>query len=220
MATETVDGMVAEIIQREGGFVDDPADKGGATNMGITQAALATWLKRPATIDDVKALTVDQASAIYKQMYFTAPHIDQLPADIQPVCFDICVNSGAGAMGKLVQQTLNAAGFGPLTTDGALGPKSQAAAAQAVAKLGGAAVVDALVDARSTYLRGIVLNDPATAQACKSLGVALNDALVRQMATDKALVSRILGVSPRSQAKFIGGWLARSESFREETALA
>ncbi|MGE5502910.1 MAG: glycoside hydrolase family 108 protein [Actinomycetota bacterium] len=217
---ETIQQMIADVIKREGGFVDDDADKGGATNMGITQATLSAWLKRSATVDDVRALTAGQAAAIYAQMFFTAPHIDKLPTAIQPVCFDLCVNSSPTTMGRLVQQTLNDAGFGPLATDGVLGPQSQAAAAAAVAKMGGPAVVDALVAARDRFLQAIVQNDPATAAACKVLGLTLDAALVQQMATDKALVARILAAAPKSQAKFLAGWLARSDSFRQVTATA
>lgn len=84
--------MLDGIIAREGGFVDNPADHGGATSYGITQAALSTWLGRPASVAEVRALDVDTAKAIYARNYFTAPHLDQLPTLIQPVMLDAAVN--------------------------------------------------------------------------------------------------------------------------------
>jgi len=60
------DQIIAEIIQREGGFSDRTADRGGATNFGITIQTLAAWRKKPVTVDDVKKLTPAEATEIYR----------------------------------------------------------------------------------------------------------------------------------------------------------
>ena len=51
----TNDDIITTVLKYEGGFVNDLADRGGATNWGITQATLTAWRKRPATVADVKA---------------------------------------------------------------------------------------------------------------------------------------------------------------------
>lgn len=65
----TVDELLDEIIRREGGFVDDPADLGGATKYGITARTLADARKGDVTRDDVRTLTEAEARAIYRTNY-------------------------------------------------------------------------------------------------------------------------------------------------------
>lgn len=90
---------VADMVIREGGFVDDPRDAGGATKYGITAATLGTWrnLGRSATREEVMALGVPEASAIYKEMYIAAPKIDRLAyRPLQLLLFDCAVQFGRG----------------------------------------------------------------------------------------------------------------------------
>lgn len=65
----TVDELLDDIIRREGGYVDDPADLGGATKYGITQATLSGYLGKPASKYDVKNLTEELAREIYRANY-------------------------------------------------------------------------------------------------------------------------------------------------------
>lgn len=155
-----LDSILNDIIAREGGFVNDPADHGGATNMGVTQATLSDWLGRPATIDEVKAMTADTAKAIYASNYFIKPKIDQLPKAIQPVMLDAAVNSGPGQSIRFLQQVLNDAGYGPLTEDGGVGPMTVAAAGKADAAMG-AELVRALVERRRGFLLRLAENNPS-----------------------------------------------------------
>ncbi len=71
--TFSVDAMIDDVIRREGGFVDHPADRGGPTKFGITQAALARYLGRAVTAAEVDALSPDQAKQIYRRDYYQAP---------------------------------------------------------------------------------------------------------------------------------------------------
>lgn len=124
----TVDEMVEEILRREGGYVNHPNDRGGPTNMGITQKTLSSWLGRPASIDDVKRLDKETAKEIYITNYLSGPRIDTLPHDIVPQVFDISINSGPRTAVKIVQKTINLSGFGPIGADGVMGPKTRNAA--------------------------------------------------------------------------------------------
>jgi lysozyme family protein len=71
-------GIVALILQNEGGFVNIAADIGHATNFGISTDTLASWRKTPVTVQDVENLTVEEASQIYTAKYIVGPGFDQL----------------------------------------------------------------------------------------------------------------------------------------------
>ncbi len=99
---KTVTQLIDDIIRREGGYVNHPADKGGPTNWGITQATLASWRGHSVSAADVQALTQDEARSIYLKRYFQDADIDQLPEALQAQAFDINVNGGLKAiLGRL-----------------------------------------------------------------------------------------------------------------------
>lgn len=158
-----IDSILDDILGREGGYVNNSADRGGPTNMGITQTTLGQWLGRPASIADVQGLTVETAKAIYTANYYTKPHLDRLPELIQPVMLDGAVNSGPGASVKWLQEVLNANGYGPLSVDGGIGPATIAAANQAAAKMG-PAFNTALIEVRRAFLVSLGRNDPSQQQ--------------------------------------------------------
>ena len=82
------DSAVRRVLRAEGGFVDNPADRGGATNFGISSRA------HPGV--DVRNLTREQATEIYRREYWDAIGADALPPGMQAVAFDAAVNQGAG----------------------------------------------------------------------------------------------------------------------------
>ena len=141
------DEITAEIVRREGGFVNDPDDPGGATKYGVTIHTLRA-LRGSATVADVKALTEAEAVAIFKGQYFERPKIDQLPAPLQASVYDMQVNAGANAI-KILQRLT--AEFGvKLAVDGVLGPKS-IGAIDRIHHKAGAQFVDAYGIARRNY---------------------------------------------------------------------
>lgn len=70
---------LARTVKIEGGFVDHPADRGGPTNLGVTLGTLDRWMRefehRPATVEDVAALTHDRAERIYYDLYWNHPRV-------------------------------------------------------------------------------------------------------------------------------------------------
>lgn len=140
-----IEKITAEIVRREGGFVNDPDDPGGATKYGVTIHTLRA-LRGSATVADVKALT--EAVAIFKGQYFERPKINQLPAPLQASVYDMQVNAGANAI-KILQRLT--ADFGvKLAVDGVLGPKS-IGAIDRIHRKAGAQFVDAYGIARRNY---------------------------------------------------------------------
>jgi lysozyme family protein len=154
-----VQQLIDDVLAKEGGFVDHPFDKGGPTNFGITQATLSKFLERAATVDEVKQLDVQTARDIYELRYYRTPRIDKLPELIQSFVFDCAVNHGPRRAIKFVQEVCNDAGFGPLTADGLMGPKTKAVAEACCASLQDWMLV-ALVEERQMFYVNIVSNHP------------------------------------------------------------
>ncbi len=91
---KTVEEMIDDIIDREGGYVDHPADKGGPTKWGITQMTLEKWRGTTVTDKQVQALPQSEARQIYWQRYYADAGIDKFPEALQAQAFDINVNGG------------------------------------------------------------------------------------------------------------------------------
>ena len=137
--------IAQQIVAREGGYVDDPDDPGGATNFGVTIGTMQR-LGRDLTGDgrvdaaDVAALTRDQAVRIFVQHYFERSRIGELPQVLQASVFDMYVNAGANAV-KILQRLFNDMRI-EVDVDGVIGPQTIAAAFRAEA-----AAPDHLADA-------------------------------------------------------------------------
>ena len=114
--------IIADILLREGGFVDHPSDKGGPTNMGITLPALSDWLGRPATVEDLKALTAADARAFYTEVHITKPGFGVIPNQkMLSLVVDMSVNHGLKNAVKMLQRSVG------VEDDGVFGEKSKAA---------------------------------------------------------------------------------------------
>ena len=110
------------ILHSEGGFVNNPSDPGGATNLGITIGTLSSWLGRPATVADVQALTPQTVAPIYQANYWNKTSCDSWDAGVDLMVFDEAVNQGPGRAVMTLQTALG------VTADGAAGPATIAAA--------------------------------------------------------------------------------------------
>ncbi|WP_411289887.1 glycoside hydrolase family 108 protein [Sphingorhabdus sp.] len=104
---QQIDDMIEHLIDREGGFVDHPADKGGPTIWGIAEAVA----RRQGYMGPMALLQRSVAVTIYKQLYWQAPGFDrlhQIAPKVAEELFDTGVNMGtATAIGSL-QRALNA----------------------------------------------------------------------------------------------------------------
>lgn len=148
-----VEQIATEIIVREGGFVNDPDDPGGATNYGVTigtMRRLGKDLNRDGRVDmvDVRALTAAQATQIFIEHYFQRPRLAELPSAVQTSVFDMYVNAGTNAV-KILQRLVGRMGFAT-TADGIVGPKT-IAAARAAAGAAPVHLTDAYGIARRNY---------------------------------------------------------------------
>tara|TARA_R110000850_G_scaffold105711_1_gene216796 strand:- start:119 stop:730 length:612 start_codon:yes stop_codon:yes gene_type:complete len=150
---QTVQDIAKSIVVREGGFVNDPDDPGGATKFGVTIHTLRRLgmdLNKDGKVDlrDVKKVTQEQAIDVFIKYYFDGPSISGLPQALQPSVFDMYVNAGSNAV-KILQRLLGQMGF-QVVVDGVLGPQSFAAAVAAYEKAP-TQMVDAYGIARRNY---------------------------------------------------------------------
>jgi len=182
---QSVQQIAREIVGREGGFVNDPDDPGGATKYGVALGTLRR-LKLDLTGDgrvgvaDVRALTQAQAEEIFVEHYYTRPGIDRLPAMLRASVFDMYVNAGGNAV-KILQRLLREMGQ-TLAVDGAIGPVT-VAAAEAAAQAAPDHIADAYGIARRNYYLRLADRRPAS----------------RKFA--------------RTRAGGKGGWIRRAEEF-------
>ncbi len=160
----TVRQIAQEIVAREGGYVNDPDDPGGATNFGVTihtMRRLGLDLNRDGQITaaDVRLLSREQAIDIFVEHYFQRPRIAELPQAIQASVFDMYVNAGANAV-RILQRLLRDMRI-EVAVDGVIGPRT-IAAAQAAAQAAPDHLADAYGIARRNYYYGLADARPAS----------------------------------------------------------
>ena len=161
---KTVRELAAEIVAREGGFVDDPDDPGGATNHGVTIHSLRRLgidITGDGRVDvlDVRRLSRARAIEIYIDHYFRRPGIGALPEVLQPSVFDMYVNAGANAV-KILQRLCSQMGFACID-DGVIGPQT-IRAAQRSYEAAPAHIADAYGIARRNYYYAVADARPAS----------------------------------------------------------
>jgi lysozyme family protein len=115
MTAENFDRSFALMIKSEGGFVNDPADKGGRTNLGVTQAVWEEYVRHPVGEKEMRELTVETVRPLYKSKYWNLIRGDELPAGVDYATFDVAVNSGITRAIRFLQL-----GVG-VTADGLIG---------------------------------------------------------------------------------------------------
>ena len=105
--------IIEKVLEHEGGYVNDPKDLGGETKYGIT--------KRFYPDVDIKNLTIEQATEIYKKDYWDKNKVESLPQILWHIYFDMCVNMGKRTAVKVLQRAAVNKGKN-IEVDGGLGP--------------------------------------------------------------------------------------------------
>ena len=123
-----VDQLIDALIEREGGYADHPADKGGPTCFGVTEAvARANGYAGP-----MRHLPREDAAAIYRRLYWLRPAFDQVAkrsATIAAELFDTGVNMGPAVAATFLQRALTALNrngddYPDLMPDGSIGERT------------------------------------------------------------------------------------------------
>ncbi|MBD3728742.1 MAG: hypothetical protein IE933_03470 [Sphingomonadales bacterium] len=185
-----------DLIDVEGGYVDDPSDRGGATKFGIS----LRFLKAEGAFDedgdgfadfdldfdgdidgaDIRKLTPGDAQFLYHRCFWQVLDCESFPVPIGEMLFDQGVNGGNAAAKKLLQRAINACqarrGQNLIEVDGQLGVATREA-------------LDRVIHANSIGMAGLV----------EAFREAVRDRY-------RQIVRRY-----PSQKRFLRGWLARAE---------
>jgi len=182
------------VLGFEGGYSNDPADRGGETNYGITYNTLNDaknkgWIPFNVTIQNIQ---LEHAKIIYKKGYWDVVQADSLPHPLDLIMFDSAVNHGPGAAVKLLQKSLNALlRYTELKIDGIVGPLTLRA-------------VNDYIGLGST---------PGTPPDSNIRYLCI-DVLLNRVELYSSIVN-----SNRSQEKFLRGWLNRVFKLKSQAGL-
>lgn len=109
------------VLKHEGGFVNHPKDPGGMTNLGVTKKVWEEWVGKTVNEAEMRSLTPEKVSPMYRKKYWDAVKGDELPAGLDYLMFDFAINAGPGRAIRTMQKAIG------VTPDGAIGPKTMAA---------------------------------------------------------------------------------------------
>ena len=194
---------VKKLLKIEGGFVDDPADRGGATKYGISLRFLQAEgafdhdgdgladldLDMDGDLDrqDIRRLRRSDAVYLYHTCFWQRLDAEVFPAPIGEMLFDQAVNGGRAAAAKLLQRAINRC--------------LQEAQHQGARVVIPALAVDGKLGAATRKGVGWVLCNPG-------LGMPALVTAYREAAKQRY---RSIVDSYPSQRRFLNGWLARAE---------
>lgn len=129
--SKTFERLIGPLLDREGGYVNNPNDSGGETNFGITVALARRW----GYTGRMRELPRDTAIHIYKREFWDSLRLDEVAAMSEAIAeelFDTSVNAGQSVAAGFLQRCLNvlnqqARVYPDITVDGKIGPASLAA---------------------------------------------------------------------------------------------
>lgn len=142
-------------LQQEGGYSNNPADHGGATQYGVTQGTYDHYrVSNGYPQQPVSNISFSEASAIYLADYWQPTGCDQLPVPVDLCVFDTAVNCGPSRAIKMLQAAVGVA------QDGIIGP----ATVSATGGMASIAVATQYCDEREQYYRDLVAQQPSQGQ--------------------------------------------------------
>ena len=92
------------VLKWEGGYVNNPHDRGGATNKGITQYTYNAWLKRKGLANrEVRYIPQDEVEQIYYKNYWLKAGCDKMSPKFALLAFDTAVNMGLARVNQFLK---------------------------------------------------------------------------------------------------------------------
>ena len=157
----TFDLALDFVLRWEGGYVNNPLDKGGETNLGVTANALKVAQGKGLADKSltVRDLTRETVAPIYEDLYWKPAHCPMMSYDMAVTVFDSAVNHGVKTSIRLMQRGLNALGS-HLSEDGIWGHNTENDLTLALAYYPTGAAL-AMIQKRSEYYDAIVRSNPS-----------------------------------------------------------
>jgi len=147
--------LIERLIEREGGFVDHAADRGGPTKFGITQQTLGESRQTQASKLDAMTMTRKDAEQIYYLNYWVKPGFHELELSnvLTEIIFDTAVHSGPTRAVKMLQ------GAVACKEDGVMGPVTRNCAS----RMNGERLAALYMGERVAFLGRLITKDPKQA---------------------------------------------------------
>jgi lysozyme family protein len=131
------------VLKSEGGWVNNPADPGGETNLGVTKRVWVEYVGHP--VDSLKKLTKDDVAPLYELKYWRPCYCEVLPRGLDFVVFSMGVNAGPGRSVKLLQCAIGC------VPDGVIGPRTR----ELISSSNGADIIQKFSTARREYYQSL-----------------------------------------------------------------
>lgn len=145
------ESLMPFVLRWEGGYCDDPDDRGGATNKGVTLATFRRYYGANATKGQLQAMTDAQWLHIFRRGYWDEFRADEINnQSVADACVDWAWNSGTVKAAKKVQAVLG------VTADGIVGQRTLAAINAAQPRQ----LFAKIKAARLRYVENIAKNNP------------------------------------------------------------
>ena len=134
------------LVKSEGGYVDNPKDPGGRTNLGVTQKVWESWVGRESNEKEMRALTKTDVEPLYKRKYWDACRCDDLPTGLDYLVFDFAVNAGVGRSAKTLQSCVG------VSVDGQIGNQT----IEATKKIAPSELIEQFSEAKRNFYKSLV----------------------------------------------------------------
>ena len=131
------------VLKSEGGWVNNPADPGGETNLGVTKRVWEEYVGHP--VESLKKLTKEDVAPLYEQKYWRPCYGEVLPRGLDFVVFSMGVNAGPGRSVKLLQSSIGC------VLDGVIGPKTR----ELISASNSATLIAKFSESRREYYRAL-----------------------------------------------------------------
>ena len=134
---------LALVLKSEGGWVNNPNDPGGETNLGVTKRVWEEWVGH--SVETMKNLTEAEVAPLYELKYWRPCYGEVLPRGLDFVVFSMGVNAGPGRSVKLLQSAIGC------VPDGIIGPKTR----ELILASNSATLIAKFSEARREYYRSL-----------------------------------------------------------------
>jgi lysozyme family protein len=131
------------VLKSEGGWVNNPADPGGETNLGVTKRVWEEYIGH--AVQSLKKLTKDDVAPLYELKYWRPSYCEVLPRGLDFVVFSMGVNAGPGRSVKLLQQSIGC------VPDGVIGPRTR----ELISSSNGATLIAKFSETRREYYNSL-----------------------------------------------------------------